>query len=296
MKIVRIQGGLGNQMFQYALAFKLKQLNPDERVMMDLTQFKGYTWHPYELKNVFDVDFPVASFSEIAKFTIPFSGYTRMGRLANFIFEKLPLKREPVVVEKGQFEFEESILTKDGNVYYDGYWCNQGYFADIRSTLLDVFSFKPTLSKKNDDLKQNVLYGNSVSVHVRRGNYLLFDEYKDICERPYYEKAIQYIKEHVDNPHFYVFSNDIQWCKDNLHDLMDKCTFVENSDSKTNYVDMQLMSCCKHNIIAHSTFSWWAAWLNTNSNKIVVAPYVWNNNYKAVGPQLEDWVLISNKD
>lgn len=297
MKIVRIQGGLGNQMFQYALAYKLKQLYPDERVLLDTIQFKGYPWHPYELNNVFGVELPFASFFEVAKMANPFPGYTRFGRIAGGIFNRFVGERSHYISESQQFVFDDSVLTKEGDFYYDGYWCNQGYFIDIRPNILEIYSFKPTLSPHNEEMRMRIRDCNSVSLHVRRGNYLLFDEFKDICEKPYYKNAISYIKNHVSDPRFFVFSNDIQWCKDNLKDLMDDYVFVENDEPMNNYVDMQLMSCCRHNIIAHSTFSWWAAWLNQNTDKIVVAPSIWNNKYKDTGkPQLDEWVLIGNEE
>jgi len=294
MKIIRIHGGLGNQMFQYALAIKLKHLFPNEKVLIDLIQFKGYPWNPYELDKVFARTIPIASFSEVAELAPPFSEYTRCGKYANIIYNKLFGNRLRIERERKPFLFDESVLNKDGNCYYDGYWCNQGYFADIRPQILDVFTFKLPLSEQNVRLKTEIENCNSVSIHVRRGDYLLYDEYKNICEKPYYINAIKYINEKVENPHFFVFSNDIQWCKDNLSDIMDNYTFSDNHEPKNNYADMQLMSCCKHNIIAHSTFSWWAAWLNQNSEKIVVAPDIWNNNYKDAKPQLDEWILIKN--
>lgn len=296
MKIVNIKGGLGNQMFQYAFACKLKRLYPNEKILLDLTDFKGYGWHVYELKYVFDVQIPVANPLQICKFRAPISindkGFNFLRRILHHILRRNNYDEK----ESDLFSFNSTPFGIDTSCYYNGYWCNERYFSDIKEDIRNVFSFKRPLSEYNQNVKVKIENNNSVSIHVRRGNYLLFDEYKDICERPYYEKAIQYIKEHVENPHFYVFSNDMQWCKDNLGDLLDNYTFVENNDPQNNYVDMQLMSCCKHNIIAHSTFSWWGAWLNQNSEKIVIAPSVWNNNFKAAGPQLEDWVLISNKD
>lgn len=126
----------------------------------------------------------------------------------------------------------------------------------------------------------------------------MYDAYKGICDNEYYDKAIAYIKEHVENPHFFIFSNDIQYCRENLGGLMLQSTFVENNDPQNSWVDMQLMSCCKHNVIAHSSFSWWAAWLNRNPNKIVVAPKRWVNSpdIKDKRPQLADWIQIEQND
>lgn len=295
MKIVRIKGGLGNQMFQYAFASKLKYLYPQEKILLDLTQFRGYKWHPYELKRVFDVDIPVASFLELSKLSYPFSSNTRIGRLLNGLLSRVSNKEKFEYSEKSA-SFDKNALRNNGNCYYNGYWLSSQYFDDLRPQLLQSFSFKPVLSDNNSQLKEYIGSCMSVSIHVRRGNYLLFDEYKDICEKPYYANAIKYIRGNVNNPHFFIFSNDIQWCKENLMDLMENYTFVDNNNPLNNYVDLQLMSCCKHNVIAHSTFSWWAAWLNQNPQKIVVAPRKWNNKYaESEGPQMAEWVLLDNE-
>lgn len=297
MKIVNITGGLGNQMLQYAFACKLKHLFPSEKILLDLTNFKGYEWHSYELDYVFDVKIPVASSLQVCRFTIPFSANTNFGSTLNKYFGRFFIRDIYEEKNKDYFLFNPAPFAITKSCYYSGYWFNEGYFSDIKDEILNVFSFKRPLNSYSLNLKKQIESTNSVSIHVRRGNYLLFDEYKNICERPYYEKAIKYMKEHVNNPHFFVFSNDIQWCQENLGDLMDNYTFSENNDPQNNYIDMQLMSCCKHNIIAHSSFSWWGAWLNNNEGKIVVAPYKWKNSEKVMGkPQLDSWILIDQNE
>ena len=291
MKIVNIKGGLGNQMLQYALAYRLKKLLPSEEVLLDLTSFKGYKWHVYELKYVFDVDIPVASFSQLMKVTCPFSLNTRLGGYMRAIYNRLGLnKRE--YVEDGHSGYSEDVFQKEGDWYFDGYWTNQKYFADIREDILKIFSFRRELDVQNKQTLDEIHSTNSVSIHVRRGNYLLFDTYKGICEVDYYQRAIDYIKAHVDNPHFFIFSNDMEWCKENLSAFMENYTFVGNNSGMSNYVDMQLMSNCKHNIIANSTFSWWGAWLNTHENKIVVSPEKWLNIEMKESPLLDEWVKL----
>ncbi len=293
MKIVNISGGLGNQMLQYAFACKLKHLFPSEEICLDLTNFKGYGWHAYELKYVFNVKLPVASTIQLLRFTLPISKNSKWGRLLHGYLGRFFDRNVYTENRSDYFRFTNDPLEITGPCYYDGTWFNEGYFADIKNEILDVFSFKRPLNSYCESIKKRILSTNSVSIHVRRGNYLLFDAYKGICDKEYYERAITYVKEHIEDPHFFVFSNDIQWCRDNLATLMNNFTFVENNDPQNNYVDMQLMSYCKHNIIAHSSFSWWGAWLNNHPGKIVVAPYKWVNSVDILNkPQLSDWFLI----
>lgn len=298
MKIVNIKGGLGNQMLQYAFAYKLKKLHPSEEILIDLKNFKGYKWHVYELKYVFDVEIPVASFWQLLKVTCPFSSNTFLGNylqtinsFKKAIFGKLGLRNKEYCEKEHSLYDREALLIK-GDCYYDGYWTNQNYFADIRDEILDVFSFKRTLDEINKSLLEEIKSTNSVSLHVRRGNYLLFDIYKGICELDYYQRAVDIINSHVDNPHYYIFSNDIEWCKENLVGMLKNYTFVDNNSGMNNYIDLQLMSNCKHNIIANSTFSWWGAWLNQYTDKIVVAPKKWLNMELKYTPLLEEWTKI----
>lgn len=291
MKIVNIKGGLGNQMLQYALAYKLKKLHPSEEILLDLKDFKGYKWHVYELKYVFDVDIPVATFSQLLKVTCPYSPNTFWGKCVRAVFGKLGLRKKEYYEKDHSFYDKAALLIQD-DCYYDGYWTNQDYFVDIRDEILSIFSFRRELDETNRSLLEKIKSTNSVSLHVRRGNYLLFDIYKGICEIDYYQRAIDYIKAHVDNPHFYIFSNDIEWCKENLACMLENYTFVGNNSGMSNYIDMQLMSNCKNNIIANSTFSWWGAWLNQYDKRIVIAPKKWLNMEMKYTPLLEEWIKL----
>ena len=293
MKIVKIQGGLGNQMFQYAFACKLKHLFPLEKILIDITNYKGQTGCNYELDNVFNIDLYAANPFQLSRFTLPFSTNTKIGSRIHAYIGKFCSRNIYTEKKTNYFAFTKEPLDISESCYYAGYWINEEYFHDIKDEIMKTFSFKRPLNSYCHSIKKAINDTNSVSIHVRRGDYLLFDAYKGICDKRYYEKAIAYIKEHVESPHFYIFSNDLQWCRENLSNLMDTYTFVDNNEPKNNYMDMQLMSYCKHNIIAHSSFSWWGAWLNSNPNKIVVAPYKWVNSKDITHkPQLNDWFLI----
>ena len=285
MKIVQIIGGLGNQMFQYAFALKLKHLYPKEKVLLDISDFQIYETRNYELGNVFNVTLPYAS--KLDKFRV-FPYLPIVNKRLDF------LRKEYVEEYERSFSFDEKALQIKKDCYYRGYWFCQDYFVDISDEIRSSYIFKKPLGDENIKLKELIDSTNSVSIHVRRGDYLLYDIFKNICEIDYYERAIKYIKTQVENPHFFIFSNDPDWCTANLFKLIDgDVTFSNNNSDSTNYVDMQLMACCKHNIIAHSSFSWWSSWLNTNPNKIVVAPKRWLNDVKVKnGPQLDSWILM----
>lgn len=291
MKIIAIKGGLGNQMFQYALAYRLKLDNPEEDVYIDVSHFKGYQFHNYELKMVFDVALPEAPKSKLWQVTYPIGNY----KLYRAVRKFLP-NRKTEYIEPRLFTFWKDVLTLKGNKYIDGSWQNEMYFRDRREDILKIFEFKKPLEGKNVELAEKLRGMNSISIHVRRGNFLMFDEYKGICDLPYYKNAIEYVKSKIKNPHFYVFSNDAAWCKEIIAPLCGQCDIVDWNIGDDSYLDMRLMAMCPTNILAHSSFSWWAAWMNKNENKTVVAPYDWLRQPGLTDkPQLTDWILMKNE-
>src|SRR5690606_38192956 len=147
----------------------------------------------------------------------------------------------------------------------------------VAEELREHFQFPQITDIKNKELIQHIQQRNSVSLHVRRGDYLIASNQHlgSICDNAYYEKAITYINEKTDSPLFVIFSNDIPWCKETFNNI--DAIFVDWNTGNQSYIDMQLMSLCKHNIIANSSFSWWGAWLNNNPDKIVVSPNKWIN-------------------
>ena len=180
-------------------------------------------------------------------------------------------------VKEKYFHFDPDILSVPNNSYLEGYWASEKYFQDISDVIRKEFILKNTPDAINKAMMKRISSCNSISIHVRRNDYVedkKTNDFHGVCGLEYYNKAVSMIGKKIKNPTFFVFSDDPEWCKINLR-LDFPTDYVTHNLGKKDYEDMRLMSACKHNIIANSSFSWWGAWLNNNSNKIVVAPKKW---------------------
>lgn len=279
MQIVWCLGGLGNQMFQYAFYRVLQSYN--RNVYLDVSTFKSYGLHNgYELEIVFGIIADTASANQISKFKDNI--FLKILNKAN-IYSK--------IIRQKNLGFDERYLQLNGNRYFEGYWQSEKYFKSIEAQIRMDFTF-PELDEKNQIIANAIEKGNAVSIHIRLGDYVNHPLHGGICTLDYYKKAIDVIKKDVDNPRFYIFSNDIAWCKENLK--LENVVYVLGNDGENSYKDMHLMSLCKHNIIANSSFSWWGAWLNKNLAKIVIAPKKWFNDPSLDSSDLipEEWIKI----
>jgi hypothetical protein len=263
MIILRLRGGLGNQFFQFAAGKALAE-HHNTAFKLDLYY---YTKHPYRTFQLdkFNIPIEIASRKEVHHFT----GSNPVMRILNKYNNYFHC---PEVFAQPHYHFYEDFFSLPGNLYLSGYFQCEKYFLDIRSKILDWYKPLLPLDVKNQDIAQRIRSCNSVSLHIRRGDYALNDIFGSVADA-YYKSAITYIQQHVTDPHFFIFSDDVAWCKDNLK--VDKATFVDINKDEDSYKDLMLMSYCNHNIIANSTFSWWGAWLNPNSSKIVLAPKQW---------------------
>jgi len=266
MKIIRFLGGLGNQMFQYAFykAMKKKYTN----VSVDLASYKTDRSHNgYELEKLFDLTLKKTNSFSAGIYNI--ENQKKLHKTIRNIFNLRKYYEE----EKKYYSFDPNVFADNKKRYYYGFWQNQQYFLTSEKEIRKDFTFKPPTDPKNISILDKINYTNSISIHIRRGDYVNHPSFGGICEQEYYQKAIRYIKDCIENPSYFIFSNDIDWCIENLH--MEDAEFISWNTGKSSYIDMQLMSSCKHNIIANSSFSWWAAWLNNHSDKIVIGPERW---------------------
>lgn len=290
MKIVNILGGLGNQMFVYAMYLALKEAHPNEDIYICKRSYKGYPLHNgYELGNVFGADAPEASLWQLVKIAYPYWNY-RTWQLMRHFFPKRSCMLSGT--EDIPFDYENVTRKEDG--FYDGYWQNENNFLPIRDKILEVFSFPQFNDKRNIELAELITNKRAVSCHVRRGDYLK-DPLYGVCTSEYYVKAIDEINRKVSPDLYCVFSDDVKWCKENLGEIIGKdkeIVFVDWNKGENSFRDMQLMSLCNHNIIANSSFSWWGAWLNNHDDKVVVAPNIWMNKPMVNDPLCDSWIKI----
>ena len=262
MKIIKLSGGLGNQMFQYAFGQALKQKG--EEVLYDDGWFEDInkskkaraTKRNYEL-GVFKAEVDTATPQQIDAC-----------RCKRFCGVKLPWAKSRVVKEICANSFYNEFFSIKGDAYFAGVFANEAYFDDLRRELMNAFTLKDKMSEANLAMLNEIQNVPSVSIHIRRGDYVKLGL---ACNLDYYYQAISYINSKVEDAHFYIFSDDTAWVKENLK-IEAPHTFVEINDGSTGYCDLELMKNCQHNITANSTFSWWASYLNPNPHKIVLSP------------------------
>ena len=270
MIIIKIFGGLGNQLFQYSFG-KYLELKLNTIVKYDIQtnkKIKNFTSRDIELQFL-NISLEIATEDEIKKLKYFTSGI--LSRIERKIAQKLPCIIRSYFVEPSVQTIINYQNLKD-NCYYDGYWQSYKYLSDIEIAPYKEISKKNFLVDKETQATK-ILSNESISIHIRRGDYLSIKKNSEIfsvCDMSYYEKAILYITQRLPKPNFFIFSDDIDWAQRNF--FGQQFYFIDGNIPSE---DMHLMSLCKHNIIANSTFSWWAAWLNSNKNKIVIAPKQW---------------------
>ncbi len=261
-------------MFQYAVARAIS-INNNIEMCLDVSNFENYSLHNgFELDTIFNLNCHIASKNDIKQV---------LGWRANTLIKKLLLRshfaalRGNSFIVEPQVNYWPNIKNIPCDSYLIGYWLSEKYFQNIESLIREDFTFKTELSKENKFSALQIENSNSVSIHIRRGDIAQNPTtlaVHGLCSIDYYKNAIRYITNIVESPSFYIFSDDMEWVKKNLK-IDHPCYFIDHNKGKDSYNDMRLMSLCKHNIIANSTFSWWGAWLNVNKNKIVVAPNKW---------------------
>lgn len=274
MVIVKIVGGLGNQLFQYAAARRLSILHQTE-LKLDISAFEHYAWHAYSLRP-FCIQEVFATPEEIQKV----KGTSRKGisRIVSSLNQRYnPYFRSPVFEEADFGPFDPRISRTPRDIYLSGYWQSEKYFADIQDVIRREFAIRYEQDDQSQELAQMIANTQSVSLHVRRGNYVSISQINSkhgTCSIEYYQECVKRIGQKLNSPHLFVFSDDPSWVKANLR-LEYPTTYVVHNDASRDYEDLRLMSMCQHQIIANSTFSWWGAWLNPNPGKIVLAPKRW---------------------
>ncbi|MDD7304508.1 MAG: alpha-1,2-fucosyltransferase [Bacteroidaceae bacterium] len=265
MRLIKMTGGLGNQMFIYAFYLRMKQLYPHTRI--DLSDMVHYHAHyGYELHRVF----PHLPKDE-------FCINQSLKKVLEFLcFHTLIERKQKRDTLEAFWQPRFWPL-----IYFKGFYQSERFFADIAPQVRQAFRFSDALA--SDQTRQLLLRidaePNAVSLHVRRGDYQQTKFYNSmgrVCTSRYYVDAVDRMRSHVPDAHFYVFSDDIQWVRS--HIPIEEAVYVDFNQDADSWQDMLLMSRCHHNIICNSSFSWWGAWLNAYADKRVIAPSVWCAN------------------
>lgn len=276
MKYVAICGGLGNQMFQYAYLLMLK--NKGYNVSAFIPSNKWEHIGGFELKRAFGIDHKQSIWECLYQLGFPF---TRLFTFVNKTYFGKNFK-----INKEDF----SPPKKYG--YFYGTWQSEKYLIN-RELIQNTFTFNErNLSKQTIDIAKLLRReGITISVHIRRGDYqsaAFSNGFGSCCTLEYYHNGISYMDMQFPNTTYVFFSDDMQWVKDNIK--VDNAIYVDHNNGVDSWQDMYLMSLCSHNIIANSTFSWWAAWLNNNPEKIVIAPKKWWNSIENDDVVPESWI------
>lgn len=296
MIIVKIMDGLGNQMFNYALGRSLS-IQKGYRLKLDLSTFEEEREFPFTYKlHYFNIVEDPASREEIEKIR---DGYHLSAR-KQFEFKLrrrlAPFPEKPYVAERF-YHFDPDILKIRDNTYLAGLWQSEKYFSPVAGDLRKEFVLKSEPDPLNRQFAGQISAVNSVSLHHRRKEFAGDRGKQDnqvVMTQEYYDKALAIIRQRVDNPHVFIFSDEMDWVRKNLRFDLPVVYVDHNQEEEKHIEDFRLLSLCKHNIISTSTFSWWSAWCNPNPEKIVIAPKQWfsggRNNPKDVVP--DSWIRI----
>jgi len=275
MIVTQLLGGLGNQLFQYAVARRLA-IEYNSPFKLDISAFEHYPLRRYAL-DMFNILEEFVSALEISRLKPIFYP----SRRSLFLIRKVQnlRYRKTWIRERYPYKFDDALFQNQRDFYLEGYWQNENYFKPIEDIIRREFTLKNTPDAYNAELIERIQKTDSVSVHIRRGDYATNSQtnaHHGLLPLSYYHSAFSRIIEFARSPNFFIFTDDPLWVQENLK-FDDPMTFVEGNQTRP-HEDLRLMSFCKHHIIANSSFSWWGAWLSTNPGKMVIAPKRWLKN------------------
>ncbi len=274
MIVTHVIGGLGNQMFQYAIGRALS-LTRGVPLRLDTQDFEGYALHNgFELERIFNIDAQLASGSDLRKVL----GWRAFSPIRRQLFRKQLVRFQgPSLFVDNLTGQRPQISAMPDMSYLMGNWQSEKYFKYIEDTIRTDFSFKFPPTGRNAELAEQICNSVAVSLHVRRGDIAANPAslaIHGLCSLDYYRRAVEYVTAHIAQPEFIIFSDDMPWVREYLH-VEHPCHYIEHNKGPESYNDMRLMSLCRHHIIANSSFSWWGAWLDPWGDKIVIAPDRW---------------------
>jgi hypothetical protein len=289
MVFSEIKAGLGNQLFQYAAGRALA-----ERLGTQLRLEAGS----------YRTD-PIRS-SALQFFRIQGTFCTRLEHAVLHRWERPPYGKivglwqkwipggTLTVLNDPENGFDERILTVSGHVFLKGFWQSERYFSAMGDQLREELTLRTEPDALNQTVLDEIGRTESVALHVRRGDYAADPKFTaafGLCDLDYYQRAVELLQSKIPDLHFYIFSDDPIWTRDNLK-LSAPSTYLTHNIGKADHEDLRLMSHCKHFIIANSSFSWWGAWLGKNREKWVIAPKRWFATYGVPHLAPSDWIRL----
>jgi len=290
MIIACLKGGLGNQLFQYAFARNLAHLH-NTAMKLDISDFQGDSRIPYSLMH-FNVQENFATLQEIQSLIDP--RQTAAGKWIYSLFHNHPKKTKNHIIVKSP-HFDPRLLKLPDNVYLNGYFQSEKYFINIADTIRKEFRIKNELNGKNKEIAELMQTVQSVNLCVRRGDYVTdpkANQTHGLCSLDYYYRCVERIGSQIKCPQFFVFSDDVKWCRNNLK-VKYPINYVDHQQDKP-HENLRLMSFCKYHIIPNSSFAWWGAWLAPYRDKIVFAPEKWfaRSDINSKGMIPDNWIKM----
>lgn len=293
MIYVNITGGLGNQMFQYALARKY-QMQTGQKIILNIHELKNFKLsRSYQLNG-----FMISNNTEVSDKRLPWFVHRR--NFLNKVLRKLSPKGYLYIVNRFfnalVWYLETNVdlpeIKDDKDIYIGGYWQSSYYFRDVNDIILNEFVAKKEIKKENISLYEKIINSESICVTIRRGDYVSDPKYKKIyfvCDNDYFIEGVNRIKAEIPEAKVFVFSDDVDWVKENI-DFNCETSYESGKDDV--WEKLRLMSACKHFVISNSTFSWWAQHLSTNPDKIIYAPSKWYPDGRPCDIYEDNWRYI----
>ena len=295
MKYILISGGLGNQMFGYAFCLELRERNQNASILLTKNKHSKAYHQGFELDRLFYITKYQGFNSKLhAKIFKIYYQFLRLSpqEIKHFLIKLIGIKI--ITVKENFIYYPEVFNFKYKHELLIGTWQSAKYFTRAKSEVKRSFEFNESLlSFKSKQILKEISEKNSISIHIRRGDYLnehFKKGFGNICTENYYSKAIDLINNRIENAFFYIFSDDKEWTYKYFN--LKNSHIVNCNNGIDSWQDMYLMSKCLHNIIANSSFSWWAAWLNSYPDKIVIAPKQWWNTIQKDDVVPDDWIRI----
>lgn len=291
MKIVKLKGGLGNQMFQYAYAKVLERMTGEE-IRLDYSVFSDVENDAIRVPRLkrFNISVKEAKPDEIERICM----FKHRGDSLSYKY-KFWILLEEFFNRKYYREHTRAYISPECLAkysYFDGYWQSYRYVDSVLDILKEEFTPNYELSEVTKNLQRIMQSQNSVFIGVRKGDYASETAHWGSFGTDYYQKAMRYISERSDSPVFYIFSNDIQWCKKNIDWGNFQIIYREPDQQINDFEELMLMVSCRHSIIINSTYHWWGAKLNNYQNKIVIAPKNWFFDNKPIDIVPPHWILM----